>query len=77
METGIIAIIIFLFGVLVGGPIFAWRIVRSATIGTLRVVDDGQEPNPYLFVELDKDPRTAFNGDYVTMKVRFERYSQE
>lgn len=75
METGI-AIIIFLVGIIVGIGIYVWRL-NSMVIGTLRIVDDGQEPQPYLFVDLDVPPYIFITKDYVMMKVRPERYSQE
>lgn len=75
METGI-AIITFLLGIIVGIVIYVWRL-KCMTIGTLRVIDDGQEPNPYLFVDLDVPPRMFISKDYVMMKVKSERYSQE
>ena len=75
METGI-AIVIFLVGIIVGAGIYVWRL-KSMVIGTLRIVNDGQEPQPYLFVDLDIPPSMFVSKDYVMMKVRPERYSQE
>ena len=75
METGI-GIILFLVGAIFGLVVGLWRL-KSVRIGTLRIVDDGQEPQPYLFVELDVPPYAFINKDYVIMKVKPEQYSQE
>lgn len=80
MDTGIeffIALFICNFGI---SMFYSWRYRRkleSMTVGTLRIVDDGLEQQPYLFVELDAPPNTLVSQEYVTMKVRAERYSQE
>lgn len=75
METGI-AIIIFLVGVIVGVSVYVWRL-KCVTIGTLRIVDDGMEPQPYLFVELNFPPNLLVDKEYVMMKVKPEQYSQK
>ena len=79
METGINFIVLLVCNIGIS-LFYGWRYRRkleSMSVGTLRIVDDGQEPQPYLFVELNAPPNTLVSQEYVMMKVRAERYSQE
>ena len=79
METGIAIILILVWNIaiVVMYELKLKRIIKSMRVGTLRVIDDGEEPQPYLFVELDESPCMLLDKEYVMMKVEPKSYSQE
>lgn len=79
MDTGIsiILILVWNIAVVVMYELKLKRIIKSMQVGTLRIIDDGEEPQPYLFVELDESPYMLLDKEYVMMKVEPKQYSQE
>lgn len=72
MEIFITAIIFMVLGVSTGSVI-TQLILKSRSIGTLRV-DNSDPDGPYLFLELETSPDTLEHATYVQMKVNKTNY---
>lgn len=69
----IIAIVVSCFSGLALGYIIATNKMSKKTIGALRI--DGSDPDgPYLFLELETDPRFIENEEYITLKIIAKNY---
>lgn len=71
-------ILILILGMLIGYVVTAIFTTKYPTVGTLRVDSSDPEDGPYLFLELETDPKLIMSAKYITLKVNPKSYiSQE
>lgn len=64
---------IFLIGIMAGCLVFL-VIFRIVTVGTLQIVIDDSESEPYLFLEVSKDINQVIAKRYILLKVNCQKY---
>ena len=69
----IISIIVSCFSGLALGYVIANNKISKKPIGALRI-DRSDPDGPYLFLELETDPKFIENEEYITLKVIAKNY---
>lgn len=65
--------IIFGIGILVG-VVCSVIVIRTKSVGSLRIDTSDPDDSPYLFLELSKDIGDIYKKKYVTMKVNIKSF---
>lgn len=66
-------IVLVLVGVGIG-VVFTTLMNRKKPIGVLRIDQSDPDDNPYLFLELSRDPHEIYNMDFVTLEVKVKNF---